>query len=151
MTVEAPAASAARQRLRRILATTPLFRDLDAPTRDAIEHKLTLMVLPGGAPLFHPGEPADAVYVLASGCLGVFRHEPEDLADEPLAVGQQKLVDRRLATRPQHGEILEQSQRLARSAVGQQRFGLAHDPNRPVLGQVVVAERRCDGHGVLLG
>ena len=47
----------------------------------AVERELTLLVLPGGAPLFRQGEPADAVYVVASGCLGVFRHEDEGSAD----------------------------------------------------------------------
>ena len=46
----------------------------------AVERELTLLVLPGGAPLFRQGEPADAVYVVASGCLGVFRHEDEGSA-----------------------------------------------------------------------
>ena len=54
----------------------------------AVERELTLLVLPGGAPLFRQGEPADAVYVVASGCLGVFRHEDEDSADEPLLMAE---------------------------------------------------------------
>ncbi len=45
-------------------------------------------MLPGGAPLFRQGEPADAVYVVASGCLGVFRHEDEGSADEPLLMAE---------------------------------------------------------------
>src|SRR5882757_1522002 len=54
----------------------------------AIEGELSLLVLPGGAPLFRQGEPADAVYVVASGCLGVFRHEDEDSADEPILMAE---------------------------------------------------------------
>ena len=54
----------------------------------AVERELTLLVLPGGAPLFRQGEPADAVYVVASGCLGVFRHEDEGSADEPLLMAE---------------------------------------------------------------
>ena len=38
-------------------------------------------MLPGGAPLFHQGEPADAVYLVTSGCLGVFRHDDEDAVE----------------------------------------------------------------------
>ena len=45
-------------------------------------------MLPGGAPLFRQGEPADAVYVVASGCLGVFRHEEEDSAEEPILMAE---------------------------------------------------------------
>ena len=54
----------------------------------AIERELSLLVLPGGAPLFRQGEPADAVYVVASGCLGVFRHEDEDSAEEPILMAE---------------------------------------------------------------
>jgi NTE family protein len=43
---------------------------------------LVLMVLPGGMPLFHQGETADAVFIVASGCLGVFRHD-DDNTEEP--------------------------------------------------------------------
>ncbi len=46
------------------------------------------MVLPGGAPLFRQGEPADAVYVVASGCLGVFRHQEAGDAREPLLIAE---------------------------------------------------------------
>jgi NTE family protein len=88
MTVEAPTASAARQRLRRVLQTTPLFRNLDGKSREAVESELTLLVLPGGAPLFHPGEPADAVYVVSSGCLGVFRQDEADPASEPVLIAE---------------------------------------------------------------
>src|SRR6185436_9919386 len=49
----------------------------------AIERELELFVLPGGAPLFHQGENADAVFVVASGCLGVFRHDDDDPPGDP--------------------------------------------------------------------
>jgi NTE family protein len=88
MSLDAPTASAARQRLRRVLQTTPLFRDLDCPQREAIEGKLSLLALPGGAPLFHTGETANAVYVLASGCLGVFRHDAGDPASAPVLIAE---------------------------------------------------------------
>jgi NTE family protein len=88
MTVDAPTTSSARQRLRRVLQTTPLFHDLDSKSRATVEDKLTLLVLPGGAPLFHPGERADAVYVVGSGCLGVFRQDDDDPASEPLLVAE---------------------------------------------------------------
>jgi NTE family protein len=71
----------ARLRLRRALLRAPLFADLDSKSMAAIEHELTQLVLPGGTPLFHQGEPADAVYVVTSGCLGVFRHDDDDAAE----------------------------------------------------------------------
>ena len=78
MSIVEPTADSARLRLRQALLRAPLFADLDTSSMAAVERELTLLVLPGGAPLFHQGEPADAVYVVASGCLGVFRHEDED-------------------------------------------------------------------------
>jgi NTE family protein len=88
VSVAAPPVTAARQRLRRVLQDTPMFRDLDKEGREAVEHELTLVVLPGGAPLFHPGEAADAVYVVSSGCLGVFRYEEDDAAADPILIAE---------------------------------------------------------------
>ena len=73
--------NSARLRLRQALLQAPLFSNLDSASMAAIEGELTPLVLPGGTPLFHQGEPADAVYVVASGCLGVFRHDDEDSAE----------------------------------------------------------------------
>ena len=83
MSIVTPGENPARLRLRKALQRAPLFADLEAHSMSAIERELTLLVLPGGAPLFRQGEPADAVYVVASGCLGVFRHEDEGSPDEP--------------------------------------------------------------------
>jgi NTE family protein len=77
-----------RLRLRKALQRAPLFGDLDSHSMAAIERELTLLVLPGGAPLFRQGEPADAIYIVASGCLGVFRHEDDDSAEEPLLIAE---------------------------------------------------------------
>ena len=81
MSIAEPSADSARQRLRRALQLAPLFADLDTPSMVAVERELTPLVLPGGTPLFHQGEPADAVYVVTSGCLGVFRHDEDDAAE----------------------------------------------------------------------
>src|SRR6188508_3326497 len=81
MSIVASGEDSARQRLRKALQRAPLFADLEAHSMSAIERELTPLVLPGGAPLFHQGEPADAVYVVASGCLGVFRHDEDDAAE----------------------------------------------------------------------
>ena len=88
MSVVAPSEDSARLRLRKALHLAPLFADLDEKSMAAIEGELSLLLLPGGAPLFRQGEPADAVYVVASGCLGVFRHEDEDSADEPILMAE---------------------------------------------------------------
>ncbi len=81
MSMVAPNQDSARLRLRQALLRAPLFSDLDSKSMAAVERELTPLVLPGGAPLFHQGEPADAVYVVASGCLGVFRHDEDDVAE----------------------------------------------------------------------
>ena len=88
MSIVAPSEDSARLRLRKALQLAPLFADLDTPSMATIERELSLLVLPGGAPLFRQGEPADAVYVVASGCLGVFRHEDEDSAEEPILMAE---------------------------------------------------------------
>ena len=76
-------ADPARLRLWRALQRAPLFSDLDAGSMAAIEREMTLLNLPGGSPLFHQGENADAVFVVASGCLGVFRHDDDDPPGDP--------------------------------------------------------------------
>lgn len=88
MNIVAPSEDSARLRLRRALLRAPLFADLDSRSMTAIEHELSLQVLPGGAPLFRQGEPADAVYVVTSGCLGVFRHEDEESVEEPILMAE---------------------------------------------------------------
>jgi NTE family protein len=75
---------AARLRLRNALRRAPLFSDLDAKTMEAVERELTPVPLEGGAALFREGDPADALYVVASGCLGVFRSDPD--TPEPVLV-----------------------------------------------------------------
>ncbi|MDP3162893.1 MAG: cyclic nucleotide-binding and patatin-like phospholipase domain-containing protein [Reyranella sp.] len=87
MSIVAPSGDASRLRLRRALQHAPLFADLDTKSLMAVEHQLTLLVLPGGAPLFRQGEAADAVYLVASGCLGVFRHEDGEL-EEPILIAE---------------------------------------------------------------
>ncbi len=85
-----PAATeeAARLRLRLALQRAPLFSDLDSHSLTALERELTPLVLPGGAPLFHKGEPADAVFIVASGCLGVFRHDDKENPDGPALIAE---------------------------------------------------------------
>jgi NTE family protein len=53
------------------LSQMPLFEGIDRDALAAIEAELEWISLPGGAPLFREGDPADAFYVVASGSLGV--------------------------------------------------------------------------------
>ncbi len=87
MSIVAPSEDASRLRLRRALQHAPLFSDLDTKSLMAVEHQLALLVLPGGAPLFRQGEAADAVYLVASGCLGVFRHDDGE-GEEPILIAE---------------------------------------------------------------
>ncbi len=50
----------------------PLFKDLDFTFLREIAQEAQWLSLPGGATLFAAGDPADALYVVLSGCLGVF-------------------------------------------------------------------------------
>ena len=55
-----------------LLLAHPLFARLDPATRRALAADMVPFGLPGGRPLFKAGEPADALYLLVSGSLGVF-------------------------------------------------------------------------------
>ncbi|OZB59997.1 MAG: hypothetical protein B7X39_10055 [Lysobacterales bacterium 14-68-21] len=55
-----------------LLLEHPLFGRLDAATRSALAADMVPVGLPGGRPLFKAGEAADALYLVASGSLGVF-------------------------------------------------------------------------------
>jgi NTE family protein len=50
----------------------PLFKGLDYAFLREIAQDSQWLSLPGGATLFAAGDPADALYVVLSGCLGVF-------------------------------------------------------------------------------
>jgi NTE family protein len=50
----------------------PLFKGLDYAFLREIAQDSQWLSLPGGATLFSAGDPADALYVVLSGCLGVF-------------------------------------------------------------------------------
>ncbi|MFC5527646.1 patatin-like phospholipase family protein [Rhodanobacter ginsengisoli] len=64
-----------------LLARSAMFGPMDAVARAALARELVWLGLPGGRPLFKPGEPAEALYLLKSGSLGVFDDGlPEDAA-----------------------------------------------------------------------
>jgi NTE family protein len=50
----------------------PLFKGLDYAFLREIAQASQWLSLPGGATLFSAGDPADALYIVLSGCLGVF-------------------------------------------------------------------------------
>ena len=92
----------ARLRLQQALKRAPLFADLDPATMAAVERELTQVLLPGGACLFRQGDPSNALYIVASGCLGVFRsagdnQEPGLMAEIPPGdiVGEMSLLSHR--------------------------------------------------------
>ena len=55
-----------------MLAALPLFSGLPKNIVDAAVTELEWLSLPGGGVLFEAGAPADAVYFVVSGCLGVY-------------------------------------------------------------------------------
>jgi len=61
-----------RSDLRAVLAALPLFKGLDDEVLRAMAAEVEWLSLPGGNTLFSAGEVSDAMYVVLSGCLGVF-------------------------------------------------------------------------------
>jgi NTE family protein len=61
-----------------VLASLPLFNGLDSDILIGIAREVEWMSLPGGATLFDLGEAPDAMYVVLSGCLGVYSSRPSD-------------------------------------------------------------------------
>jgi NTE family protein len=69
---------ALRSDLGMVLASLPLFTGLDSEILRTIAREVDWMSLPGGATLFESGESPDAMYVVLSGCLGVYATVPND-------------------------------------------------------------------------
>jgi NTE family protein len=61
-----------RSDLRTVLDALPLFHGLDPHVLTAIAAEVEWLSLPGGSTLFDAGDPSDAMYVVLSGCLGVY-------------------------------------------------------------------------------
>lgn len=61
-----------RSDLRSVLAALPLFQGLDADILTAMAGEVEWLSLPGGSTLFEAGDPSDSMYVVLSGCLGVY-------------------------------------------------------------------------------
>jgi CRP-like cAMP-binding protein len=64
-------AERARELAHRILPRTPLFSEVSARTLENLVEHLTLRHLAPGEVLFHAGEPADAMYVIAEGVVEI--------------------------------------------------------------------------------
>jgi len=61
-----------RTDVRQLLQASTMFAQLPPAALQALGDELVWFGLPGGRPLFKPGEPADALYLVKSGSLGVF-------------------------------------------------------------------------------
>jgi NTE family protein len=61
-----------------VLGGLPLFSGLDREILSAIAAAVEWLSLPGGATLFVAGESSDALYIVLSGCLGVFSADQRD-------------------------------------------------------------------------
>jgi NTE family protein len=61
-----------------VLSGLPLFAGLEAVILKQIAEAAEWLSLPGGATLFSAGEASDAMYVVLSGCLGVFSPDNRD-------------------------------------------------------------------------
>ena len=55
-----------------VFGDLPLFKSLDYSFLRQVAQAAEWLSLPGGSTLFSAGDPSDALYVVLSGCLGVF-------------------------------------------------------------------------------
>ena len=67
-----------------ILRSHHLFEPLNDEQMDELMGTSHLLSVDKGEPLFRQGEPADAVYVVTSGSLGVCRHHEAGVARAPV-------------------------------------------------------------------
>src|SRR5512140_3030889 len=67
-----------RSDLSLVLSALPLFAGLEPLILKQIAESAEWLSLPGGSTLFAAGEPSDALYVVLSGCLGVFSPDTRD-------------------------------------------------------------------------
>ena len=61
-----------RSDLRAVLDALPLFKGLETSILQGIAAEVEWLSLPGGSMLFAANEPSDSMYIVLSGCLGVF-------------------------------------------------------------------------------
>jgi NTE family protein len=65
-----------RRNLPALFAALPLLRDLDAELLAEVTGEVEWFSLPGGATLYAAGQPADGLYVVVNGALGVYSMRP---------------------------------------------------------------------------
>ena len=85
MTVDFPPNTSIDRNTFAVLASLPVFSDLEPATLLAVADQLEWFCLPSGEILFEQGEPADSLYAVTSGALGAYRTD---------ANGQPKLIGR---------------------------------------------------------
>src|SRR5438105_6504353 len=61
-----------RHNLPALFAALPLLRDLDSEVLAEITREVEWFSVPGGATLYEAGQPADGLYVVVNGTLGLF-------------------------------------------------------------------------------
>jgi NTE family protein len=77
MTVEFPPNTSIDRNALAVLASLPVFEDLDPGTLLAIADQLEWFCLPSGEVLFEHGETADSLYAVTSGVLGAYRNDAD--------------------------------------------------------------------------
>ena len=75
MTIEFPPNTSIDRNALAVLASLPVFNDLDPATLVAVADQLEWFCLPSGTVLFEQGEAADSLYAVTSGALGAWRRD----------------------------------------------------------------------------
>jgi NTE family protein len=73
MTVEFPPNTSIGRNALAVLASLPLFENLELAALVAVAEQVEWFCLPGGATLFEQGDEADSLYAVSSGTLGAYR------------------------------------------------------------------------------
>ena len=77
MTDEFPPTTRIDRNALAVLASLPVFNDLDPGTLVAVADELEWFCLPSGEVLFEQGEAADSLYAVTSGALGAYRSDAD--------------------------------------------------------------------------
>jgi NTE family protein len=132
-----------------LIARSALFAHLDDAQRAAMAQQLHWMCLPGGQMLLRPGEPADALYLLGSGSLGVF-DGPTTLVHQVCAgecVGEMSLLSgnpHRLAVRALRDSELLRLNRPAFEALVKRHPAAMLDVARLAVERLLLRERHAE-------
>ena len=132
-----------------LIARTALFAHLDDAQQAALARQLHWLCLPGGQALFRPGDPADALYLLCSGSLGVF-DGPTTLIHQASAgecVGEMSLLSghpHRHAVRALRDSELLRLDRSAFEALVERHPGAMLDVARLAMERLLLRERHAE-------